>query len=52
MSGADDHGIVENFRSSYYQTLGFKAGEKSITYLEVLLKTDIYGKTPLHVAAI
>ena len=32
-----------NFRSSYYQSLGFKDSEKSITHLEALLKADIFG---------
>ena len=34
----------KNFRSSYYESLGFRSGEKSLSYLEALLKAEAVGE--------
>ena len=42
---SDESGIGKNFRSAYYETLGFRENEKSISQLENQLKADIIGFT-------
>lgn len=42
---SDEQEVADrNFRSAYYKSLGVKGSEKSVTYLEVLLKAEIFGK--------
>lgn len=38
-----EEGIGKNFRSAYYETLGFRENEKSISQLENQLKADVIG---------
>lgn len=42
---SDEQEVVanRNFRSAYYKSLGVKGSEKSVAYLEVLLKADVFG---------
>lgn len=37
----EDGEVEKNFRSSYYGSLGFRAGEKSLGYLKGLLKAEV-----------
>ena len=39
----EDGEVEKNFRSSYYGSLGFRAGEKSLGYLKGLLKAEVLG---------
>lgn len=36
--------VGKNFRTAYYESLGFKEGEKQQIQLESLLKADVIGK--------
>ena len=41
----EDGEVEKNFRSSYYGSLGFRAGEKSLGYLKGLLKAEVLGNS-------
>ena len=45
MSDDRDLESERNFRASYYESLGFRPGEKSLSYLEGLIKAETLGKT-------
>ena len=36
--------VGKNFRTAYYESLGFKEGEKQQSQLEKLLKADVISK--------
>ena len=44
MAMTEDGEVEKNFRSSYYGSLGFRAGEKSLGYLKGLLKAEVLGR--------
>lgn len=38
-----DEVVGKNFRSTYYESLGFRENEKSISQLENILKLEVIG---------
>ena len=45
MTSEAESDLAKNFRASYYESLGFRGGEKSLSHLEGLLKAEILGTT-------
>lgn len=41
MTSEAEADLAKNFRASYYESLGFRGGEKSLSHLEGLLKAEI-----------
>ena len=45
MTSEAEADLAKNFRASYYESLGFRGGEKSLSHLEGLLKAEVLGTT-------